>query len=172
MEIGNQGLINLCAIFPWHGTSGSATPERARAFALAEIPPPWQSKVVILKWCNQDILTVLADATDDLSMPCHEQRPSAPSALDPRSLIYCYQHWDNKCVALTGSNIDQVDSGMGSVSSWKSQLLDSDSRSGNLILCPFKWCAIFLASRLNNGLFLKVIIRPSYLIWAIWYGPV
>jgi len=29
--------------------SGGATPWRARANALAEISPPWQSKVVIIK---------------------------------------------------------------------------------------------------------------------------
>ena len=28
----------------------------------------------------QDILTALADATDDLSMPCHEQRTGAVTA--------------------------------------------------------------------------------------------
>ena len=31
------------------GISGGATPERTRANALAEIHPPWQSKVVIIK---------------------------------------------------------------------------------------------------------------------------
>jgi len=54
--------------------SGGATPGRPRANALAEIPPPWlQSKVVIIKL----YLTALADATIDLSMPCHEQRTGA-----------------------------------------------------------------------------------------------
>jgi len=45
--------------------------------ALAEMPPPWQSKVVIMKLYDNNILTALADATNDLSMPCHEQRSGA-----------------------------------------------------------------------------------------------
>ena len=39
------GLINEYT----QPTSGSATPRRAWANALAEIPPPWQSKVVRIK---------------------------------------------------------------------------------------------------------------------------
>jgi len=34
------------------------------------MPPPWQSKEVLIKIIYQDILTVLADATNDLSKLC------------------------------------------------------------------------------------------------------
>jgi len=53
--------------------SGGATPGHTRANALAEIPPPWQSKAVIIKTYVKIIFTALADATNELSMPCHEQ---------------------------------------------------------------------------------------------------
>jgi len=63
----------VCAIQCKH--SNGVTPGRARANALAEIPPPWlpscQSKGVIKKIIYQDISTALADVTNDLSMPCH-----------------------------------------------------------------------------------------------------
>jgi len=74
--------------------SSGATPGRTRANALAQIPPPWQSNVNN-KIKYQDILTALADETNDLSMPCHEQRtgaatghlifqlPSYPVGIDP-----------------------------------------------------------------------------------------
>ena len=61
--------------------SGGVTPGRTRANVLAEITPPWmtpwQSKVVIIELYIKIILTVLADATIDLFMPCHEQRTGA-----------------------------------------------------------------------------------------------
>ena len=38
---------------------------------------PWQSKLVIIKLCIKTFLTALADATNDLSMSCHEQRTGA-----------------------------------------------------------------------------------------------
>jgi len=57
---------------------GSATPGRARANAVAEIPLPWQSKVVIIKLYINDILTALADAANERSMPCHKQQTGAP----------------------------------------------------------------------------------------------
>ena len=44
-------------------------------------PPPWQSKVIIIKLnIKKDIVTALADATNDLSMPCHEQRSGGGTA--------------------------------------------------------------------------------------------
>jgi len=65
-------------------SSGGATPGRARAIALAEIPPPllppWLSKVVAIKLY---IKTAVVDATNDLYMPCHEQRTGA-------AIEYCY----------------------------------------------------------------------------------
>jgi len=61
--------------------SGGATPGHTRANALAEIPPPWlppwQSKAVIIKIYIKIIFTALADATIELSMPCHEQLTGA-----------------------------------------------------------------------------------------------
>lgn len=66
--------------------SGGSTPAgRAKANALTEIHPPWlpswQSKVVVMKFYN--ILTAVADATNDLSIPFHEQRTVATTASSP-----------------------------------------------------------------------------------------
>jgi len=62
-----------------------------QCIALVEIPPPrlppWQSKVKSghNKIMYQDILTGLADATNDLYMPCHEQWTGATTVSDPFS---------------------------------------------------------------------------------------
>jgi len=60
-------------------------PGRARANSLVEMPPAWlQSKAVRY----QDIFTALADATNDLSMPCHEQLTGA--VIDTSTLFITY----------------------------------------------------------------------------------
>ena len=59
--------------------NGGATPGRARV--NVEIPqpwlPPWQSKAVVIILYIKIFLTALAGETDDLSIPCHEQRTCA-----------------------------------------------------------------------------------------------
>jgi len=68
--------------------SGDANLGRARANAMAGIPlpwlPPWQSKVVIIKFhIMSRYLNCPPDATNDLSMPCQEQWTDAANDREP-----------------------------------------------------------------------------------------
>ena len=48
-----------------HSLIGGATPGRAKANALAEILPPWQSKVVVIKLYTKIFWLHLTDATNE-----------------------------------------------------------------------------------------------------------
>src|SRR6218665_3624720 len=67
-------VSNICELcYQWR--------RHTRANALAEMPPPWlppwQSKVVIINLYIKIFFTALAAATNDLSMPCHDQKTGA-----------------------------------------------------------------------------------------------